>query len=198
MHHGAAFVGQDPCDPAKCDSVSSMYKLISGMSILRRYYADGQSYFVTNVTFQRMPLLKENYDLLWEAIATVRERLPFDLVAHVFLPDHFHAIIDPMRNDLSDIMHRIKLSFFAQYRKRHYRHSGRLWQSRFWDHVVRNQDDMNKHLDYIHYNPVKHGLVDSPLDYPHSSLARFGEGGYYSADWGCQRKLSFGGEFGDD
>jgi putative transposase len=74
---------------------------------------------------------------------------------------------------------------------------GRLWQLRFWDHIIRNEKDMNHHIDYIHYNPVKHGLVKRPIDYEYSSFCEFVAEGYYSSDWGVVGKVETGGEFGE-
>ncbi|MDP2728820.1 MAG: transposase, partial [Dehalococcoidia bacterium] len=59
-----------------------------------------------------------------------------------------------------------------------------IWQRRFWEHVIRDQTDFNRHCDYIHYNPVKHGLVNSPLEWKHSSFRKFVEKGLYRQDWG--------------
>ena len=132
------------------------------MSRLRRYYGSGKLYFVTNVTFQRKRILVEHADLLHHALTNVKERLRFEIIAHVILPDHFHAIIDPGEYDLSNLLQRIKQSFSMDYRQRTGA-SGRVWQLRFWDHIIRDQDDMNKHIDYIHYNPVKMVSFTAPL-----------------------------------
>jgi putative transposase len=59
-----------------------------------------------------------------------------------------------------------------------------IWQPRFYDHCIRDENDHRKHLDYIHYNPVKHGLVSSPCEWPHSSFARFVALGWYARNWG--------------
>lgn len=167
------------------------------MSKLRRYPAEGRPSFITNVTFARRPLLIDNVDLLWDAFATVKSRIPFELLAWVILPDHFHIVIDPKENDLSRILQRIKMSFAASWRKRKGRHSGRVWQHRFWDHVIRDQDDWNRHIDYIHYNPARHGLVRSPFDWTHSSIHEYREQGFYAADWGVRESPIIDGEFGE-
>jgi len=69
------------------------------------------------------------------------------------------------------------------------------WQNRFWDHIIRNQDDINKHIDYIHYNPVKHGLTARPFSWEHSSIHEYKD--YYGADWGVEEKPEFGDEYGE-
>ena len=167
------------------------------MSKLKRLYHEGQIYFVTNVTHNRQPYLEDNYDLRWKAISNTKNHIEFNLIAYIFLPDHVHLLIDPGLNNLSDILHRIKLSFGAMYRKRYGLGRGRIWQSRFWDHVIRNQDDMNVRINYIHYNPVKHGYAKDPFTYRHSSIHEYFQEGYYSKDWGCREPV-FNGDFGDD
>ena len=166
------------------------------MSKLRRFHEDGYIYFITNVTYQRQPLLADNADLLWKAIEAVGLRCGFELIAWVIMPDHLHLVIDPGRMPISTVMQKIKMSFAAKYRNRYDLRSGRVWQNRFWDHVIRNQDDMNRHIEYIHYNPVKHGKVGRPLDWAYSSFGAYMEQGLYPADW-CAIETSASDEFGE-
>ena len=109
-----------------------------------------------------------------------------DLIAWAILPDHFHLLIHPQNTNISLLMKKIKLFFSAGYRQRKGLQSGRLWQFRFWDHIIRNQDDMNRHIDYIHRNPLKHCLVESPFHYPYSSIHHYRE--YYPDDWGLKEE----------
>lgn len=74
---------------------------------------------------------------------------------------------------------------------------GPLWQNRYWDHQVRDQADFNAHLDYIHYNPVKHGYVEKPAQWEYSSFQAFLDQGYYQADWGVTAVGSTAGDFGE-
>ena len=164
------------------------------MSILRRYYSDGQIYFITAVTYKRQKILENNYDLLQQSIDNTSKKLLFNLYAHVFLPEHIHLLIDPLANNLSDLMHRIKLSFGMYYRKRHMKPSGRLWQNRFWDHIIRDERDMNQHL---HYNPVKHGYTTEALKWPYSSFANYLQIGFYKDVWGQVKNIEFDGEYGE-
>lgn len=131
------------------------------MSILRRYKSDFTLYFITNVTYQRKPFLVDNADLLMNAIDSFRNNI--EILAYVILPDHFHILIDIRGQDISNIMQKIKMSFGVKYRIKMDRKSGRIWQHRFWDHAIRNQSDLNNHIDYIHYNPVKHGLAKKTI-----------------------------------
>jgi len=167
------------------------------MSVLRRFAGSQNTSFITCVSFERRPILIEHVDLFWEAIDSVRKRTDFDILAFVVLPDHFHFIVDPHRGDFTAIMQRVKMSFGMNYRKRLAQASGRVWQHRYWDHVIRDQADMNRHIDYIHYNPVKHGLVRSPFDWEHSSARAFLESGLYQLDWGREEPFRFEGEFGE-
>jgi putative transposase len=119
-------------------------------------------------------------DLFWKAVQTASARTGMKLVAWALLPEHFHLIIDPVKSDISTILQRIKLSFSMNYRKRHIRR-GKIWQIRFWDHIIRDERDFWNHMNYIHFNPIKHGLVSNPLDYPHSSILKFRD--FYSDGW---------------
>jgi len=166
------------------------------MSNLRRYHENGYIYFITNVTYKRQPFLTANVDLFRNAIDVCKSRCGFELIAWVVMPDHFHLVIDPFDTHISTILQKIKMSFAALYRKRHGMHSGRVWQNRFWDHIIRSQDDMNRHIEYIHYNPVKHGFAGRPLDWPHSSFGEYVAQGFYPADWGEVVK-PMNGEYGE-
>jgi putative transposase len=153
------------------------------MSNLRRYYAEGQLYFVTCVTYNRQPILVENIDLFWLAVDKFKGESPEFLMAWAILPDHFHMLLCPDRLNLSEFMQRTKLSFASNYRKRFGLKAGRTWQLRFWDHVIRDEADFKKRMDYIHDNPRKHGMTQTRESYPHSSLAKYlGDDGY-QPDW---------------
>jgi REP element-mobilizing transposase RayT len=98
-----------------------------------------------------------------------------------------------MPNDnptISDLMQSIKLRFTHRYKKTaNIRGNVAIWQRRFWDHIIRDQNDHNLHLDYIHFNPVKHGYAARPADYPWSSFGTYLENGIYPPDWGCNGDL---------
>ncbi len=116
-------------------------------------------------------------------------------IAWVVLPDHFHVILDVGEESVSKIMHRFKITYSRRFRERV--RAGRVWQNRFWDHAVRDQDDMNRHIDYIHYNPVHHNLVDDPFAYDLSSIQEWYQGGYYQRDWGTRERIDCEGEYGE-
>jgi len=141
-----------------------------------------------------MPLLIEHIDLFWQAWDIVHTKHG---LVWVVLPDHFHMVVDPGDSNLSALLQQVKMSFGARYRKRVALSRGRVWQSRFWDHAIRDENDMNRHIDYIHYNPVKHGLVKDPFKWQHSSLSDFYQRGLYSSDWGCHSRPEIEGNFGE-
>ena len=167
------------------------------MTNIRRYFRDGQVYFLTHVTEERQPMLINYIDIFWRAYSAVISTSGAESIAWVVLPEHFHLIIDPKDADLSNMMKRFKLKFSGLYRERLGLVRGRAWQHRFWDHIIRDQEDLNRHIDYVHYNPVRHGLVKDPFTYEHSSLQKFIGEGFYSRDWGCHAMINFDGDFGE-
>ncbi|MFH1699064.1 MAG: transposase [Candidatus Zixiibacteriota bacterium] len=167
------------------------------MTKIRRYFESNQSIFLTHVTHQRKPLLIENVNLLHSAIKEVNLDYPITIIAWVIIPDHFHMIIESNSSNVSEYFKRLKLIFSAKYRIKNKLKSGRIWQYRFWDHIIRNQDDLNSHIDYIHYNPVKHCLIDDPFQYNHSSLMSYYKEGIYESDWGVNEEKLFDRDFGE-
>ena len=167
------------------------------MSKLRRYFKFGDIIFITNVTYNRIPILIEHYNLLAESLEKINKVSPFDIIAKVILPDHFHVVLDPLNNNPSTLLQRIKMSFGVSYRIRMKMKSGRIWQNRFWDHIIRDQNDLNNHINYIHYNPVKHGFVTKPIDWKYSSFHEYRNQGVYAQDWGSIEPDNIEGEFGE-
>lgn len=149
------------------------------MSKLRRYYEPGQQCFVTTVTANRRPILVAHSRLLLRAFNKAYEALLFRLLAWVTLPDHFHAIIENEKRETASIMQRVKLSFSLQMRKVTEK-PGPYWQHWYWDHVIRSEEDLRRHTNYIHINPVRHGLVSAPDEWILSSHQRYTREGYYS------------------
>jgi putative transposase len=167
------------------------------MRNVQRYFKPGQICFVTHVTYERKPLLIDHFDILWQSFESQRRAVNYRLIAWVVLPDHWHALIDPIANDMASLMKKIKLSFSSSYRKESCQRSIKLWQHRYWDHIIRDQEDLNRHVDYIHYNPVKHGYVNKPLDYRYSSFGEYFDKGVYGPDWGVANGIDTSGEFGE-
>jgi len=167
------------------------------MSKLRRYYGEGNTYFITCITQNREHVLIKYQSQLKESIRKYKNELKFSIIAWVILPDHFHMIVNPKDNNLSIILQKIKLSFSNKLRYLSGVRKGQIWQRRFWDHIIRNQEDMNNHIDYIHYNPVKHDYVKNPFDWNYSSLDEYRERDYYSKDWGVMDKIRFEDDYGE-
>ncbi|TAL16442.1 transposase, partial [bacterium] len=111
----------------------------------------------------------------------VKENHPFAILAWVILPDHLHCIwrLPEGDDDFSIRWQLIKTRF-----TRRAREERKVWQGRFWEHVIKDEGDLIRHVEYIHYNPVKHGYARSPMEWPHSSFKRFVENGMYSSEWG--------------
>jgi len=132
---------------------------------------------------------------VWDSVESINKKIDFGLIAWAVLPEHFHFLIDPNEINISDLLQRIELSFSRRYRERIGLSKGSVWQDGFWDHIIRNQSDFNRHLDYIHYNPIKHGIVKRVYDYKHSSIIKFKE--FYPEDWGSAEHREIEGEFGE-
>ena len=157
------------------------------MTNIRRYYIPEAVYFVTCVTYKRKTLFasSENISLFWEIAKNLKKIHPYKLHAHVLIPDHFHFLILPLKENISVVMQSLKDNFSRRYKKFHkIKTNIRVWQYRFWDHVIRNEDDFKRHFDYIHYNPVKHGIVGRPEDFKQSSYSRWVKKGLYQIGWG--------------
>lgn len=166
-----------------------MATLNEQMKSLRRYHIEDAQYFLTVVTYRREKLLLIEPQLFWDCWDG------FKLDAWVVIDDHFHILVAIGKNDISKTVHGFKVKYSKRFRDKH--RSGRVWQNRFWDHIIRDQDDLERHLDYIHFNPVKHGVTNDPFEYEHSSLNMYLQDGYYRRDWGVSEELAFEGEYGE-
>jgi len=164
-----------------------------------RSWVPGGTYFFTVVTYQRHPILLSNEarDCLHAAWTSVRNRFPFSIDAVCLLPDHLHSIWTLPEGDSNYAVRwgEIKKTFTKLFtskaefgqdlsESRLRRGEAGVWQRRYWEHTIRDQADYYRHLDYIHYNPVKHGLVVKPGDYFWSSFHRYVKLGFYEDNWG--------------
>ena len=167
----------------------------------RRAKIQGGTYFFTVVTFGRRPFLTTDLarHCLRSAWRDVRKGHPFQSEAICLLPEHLHCIwsLPDGDADFSGRWNAIKGLFSKRYlsgggieaprnSSRRRRGEAAVWQRRFWEHCIRDQDDLRRHLDYIHFNPVKHGHVSQPLDWPWSSFHRYLQMGWYDERWGGQ------------
>ena len=150
----------------------------------------GGLYFFTVVTAARQPFLTRNIDALRLAFSSTKSKHPFRMNAYVVLPEHMHCIWT-LPNDDSDFSTRwrlIKSRFGHIVRGRAGMHD--IWQPRFWEHVIRDDRDFTNHLDYIHYNPVKHDFVECPADWHLSSFHHYVKAGLYSREWAAAPTIS--------
>jgi putative transposase len=179
--------------------------------LYRRSRVKGAAFFFTVVTHGRRRFLcdEANIKLIRESLQHVINRHPFTVDAFVLLPDHLHCIWTLPENDADFSMRwrQIK-SYFS--RKYHDECKGgqaevplstgkqAIWQHRFWEHQIRDENDFVKHVEYIHFNPVKHGLANSPKAWPHSTFHRFVQQGIYPGDWGADKAIDFDENVGNE
>ncbi len=178
----------------------------------RRNFVPGGTYFFTVVTERRTSLFSNDRarTLLGNVMRRCFLRYPLDVVAIVLLPDHLHALWAlPAGDDRYSMRWRwIKREFTRQWlthggaeqRRRPSRLRQRrrgLWQRRFWEHTIRDESDLEAHFDYIHYNPVKHQLVQRPRDWPWSSFHRWVRLGHYSIHWAAGANEDLPGRAGE-
>jgi len=157
----------------------------------------GGYYFFTVVTYRRRKLFDSApaHYYLKQAILQTQSKRPFEIIALCLLPDHIHCLwkLPADDADFSIRWSSIKGLFSQQYLREHgcindatpsrlRKGEACLWQRRFWEHQIRNENDLQKHVDYIHYNPVKHGLVESVEDWPWSTYHRYVKEGFYKGD----------------
>jgi putative transposase len=169
------------------------------MSHYVRNYVPGGTFFFTVVTYRRRRFLTTELarTKLRSAMDAVRKEHDFTVVAMVLLPDHLHAVwqLPPMVTNYSLRWSRIKEEFTKSYlgaggrellqskSRRRQRYRG-VWHKRFWEHTVRDETDLQRCVDYIHYNPCKHKLVARVRDWPWSTFHRFVQEGEYDWNWG--------------
>jgi putative transposase len=170
------------------------------MSLYHRYFVQGGTFFFTVVTDRRVPIFDNPAarSVLGSVLRRCIRGYPMDVVAIALLPDHLHALwtLPPGDANYSQRWSWTKSEFTKRWlalnrqeqpqRDAHNREGRRgVWQRRFWEHTVRDEDDLEAHFDYIHYNPVKHSLAARPRDWPWSTFHRWAARGHYQIDWGA-------------
>ena len=174
----------------------------------RRLYLPGGTFFFTVVSFDRRPFLTSELArrCLRFAWKETRQKYPFELDALCLLPDHLHCLWTLPEGDVdySTRWKAIKGGFTRSYLKaggaegsrnpsRRKKREAAVWQRRFWEHTIHHDEDLRRHYDYIHYNPVKHGLVSRPIDWPWSTFRRYVEMGWYHREWGQEEPATVAG-----
>jgi putative transposase len=176
------------------------------MSRYRRARAEGGTFFFTATLADRSSdLLVRHVDLLRRAYSFVQQRHPFETIAICILPDHVHAVWMPPDGDTdySKRWNLIKGRFsrslppppLRSFSKIAKRDKG-IWQRPYWEHLIRSDADLERHVDYIHFNPVKHQLVSRVCDWPHSSFHGYVSRGVLPQDWGGDMR-DLAGTFGE-
>ena len=163
------------------------------MTDYRRNRVPGGTYFFTvNLYDRRSDLLVTHVDILRESVRKIRTRTPFHIDAWVVLPNHMHCLWTLPEGDVdySSRWQAIKMAFSrkmpageSRSASRHGKRERGIWQRRFWEHTIRDEQDYAVHIDYIHFNPVKHGLVANVADWPYSTFHRAVAEGWYPLDW---------------
>lgn len=163
------------------------------MTAYRRNRVPGGTFFFTvNLCDRRSDLLTQNITILRAAVRQTKQRASFHIDAWVVLPEHMHCLwtLPEGDADYSARWQAIKIAFSLQIPTGESRSASRagkrergIWQRRFWEHTIRGEQDYAAHMDYIHFNPVKHGLVTQPADWPYSSFHRAVAQGFYPRDW---------------
>ena len=171
----------------------------------RNFVAGGCFFFTVNLADRRRRLLTENIDALRAALRETQRHHPFSIDAIVMLPDHLHTVwtLPEGDADFSTRWRLIKTSFSRSLPtmepvsgSRAAKGERGIWQRRYWEHTIRDEKDFERHIDYVHINPVKHGLVTRVSDWPYSSFRRMVTQGVYPEDWAGDVS-GLEGEFGE-
>lgn len=166
------------------------------MSHYRRVRVPDDTYFFTfNLLERRRGLLVEHIDLLRDAFRAAKAARPFHLLAIVVLPDHLHCVWQLPDGDADNANRwaQIKSGFSRALPVKERRSSRRIarrergiWQRRYWEHLIRDDDDLRRHVDYVHINPVKHGHAAHAGEWPCSSFRQWVAKGEYPVDWASE------------
>ena len=162
----------------------------------RRFNPEGRSIFVTFVTHERRRWLQaaRRVQLLMDAMRRIKAMYPFRHVAHVIMPDHVHWMFAPIgAASCSAIVAAVKRDVTWRLKGSADSEGPPYWQARFFDHIIRDERDWQRHLDYIHFNPVKHGLTPCAAEHPHSSFREWVVRGVYDQEWGRAEPQSIAG-----
>ena len=152
----------------------------------KRLFIPNAIVFITVVTRNRNNILIENIDYLRKSFILTKQNYSFDIIAIIINPDHFHMIIKPQNiEEYPKIIGSIKSKFTKLSnieRSINNNRESNIWQRRYWEHTIRDEKDLYKHIDYIHYNSMKHHNI-TPKDWEYSSFKKFVKNGYYDIDW---------------
>ena len=158
----------------------------------KRFYIPNSILFITIVTNNRTPMLIDNISLIRESFKNVSQYYDFELVAYAVLKDHLHCLIKPRDiEEYPKIVKSFKYAFTKNFKvelvnptydNTNIDKNNKLWQSRYWAHVILDENDLYRHLDYIHYNPMKHYQI-APKDWEYSSFMKYVNNKLYDINW---------------
>jgi putative transposase len=166
----------------------------------QRNFVPGGTYFITIVTYHRRRFLTDESvrPMLYQALRDAQAEMPFAIPAMVIIPDHVHLLIALPPGDCA---YPARLGYFKKEFTKSYLEAGGVeatttmgiklagrrgvWQPRYWEHTIEDEQDFEHHFDYIHYNPVKHGYVQEVRAWPYSSFHRWVQEGHYPERWSC-------------
>ena len=178
-----------------------IYVIIYYMATFRRYFNNQQMFvFITFVTHNRREILVPNIDLFKESLIYAKTKYLFGIFAIAVMKNHCHLIICTKKSaEIPQIIKSIKYYFSSHISDEYVcndisesakkRNEKGIWQRRYYDHIIRDEEDLHKHIDYIHYNPTKHYNI-APKDWKFSSFNKFVQNGYYEKDW-CNFKNEY-------
>ena len=161
----------------------------------KRLFLENSYIFITMVTSKRRKILIDNIGILKEGLKRTILNFNYELYAICVMPDHIHMIIKPYSvKDYPKIIQQIKRYFSQKINKQKIenyslttgnvkRKECDIWQHRYWEHTIKDEEDLCKHLDYIHYNPIKHGYTNKASDWKFSSFQKFVNLKFYDINW---------------
>ncbi len=176
------------------------------MQYRRTDIAGGTYFFTVNLAERKRTLLIDHVNVLRKVLKQVKQKHPFSIDAIIVLPDHLHMLWTLPKDDCDypTRLMLIKAGFSRQIEKGELINASRyskgergIWQRRYWEHLIRDEQDYMNHVNYIHYNPVKHGYVEQASAWKYSSIHRYIEAGALEQDWGGGRSLPESDGFGE-
>ncbi len=161
------------------------------MSNYTRLFAQGHTYFITITTEKRRPILIDNITLLRQAFAHSMQHFKYEIDSISIMPDHLHMILYPEdASEYPNIIKSIKTYFskninqrFKTTQSQNKKQELGIWQRRYYEHTIRNETELERYRNYIHYNSVKHHLVKRAKDWKFSSFGKFVKNGFYDVEW---------------
>ena len=168
------------------------------MPTYHQFYVPNVTVAFTLVTYNRSPIFSNTQvaELFLNLLNKITNQFHYECIAYSLLPDHIHLLIQLSQENpnFSLPIRELKRLFSVSYKRlnpllplpnssRQKHHETTIWQRRFWDHVIEDERDLERHLNYIHFTPVKHGFADNPTQWPWSSYSNYLEKGYYPKEW---------------